>query len=212
MNKIQRQILVCALMLILITSACGTTESPTPVGTILPSEPTLYPAPGVTDTATVTITSVPPTPLIPLTGENVVALQCQFCVDDEAHAVLIFPDFAFFDVDVSSPVSCLTASVVNGQRILICRGAPQTSFNLNICSDASTCLQFPVDLQECLPVEAGTPLATSTLSTPIFLNPINTLESNDDPDATPTVGTTQPPVPTPTTVSPTSEPEPTVYP
>lgn len=229
MKKFPRQILVCSLMLILITSACG--ASPIVV-TVLPNEPALYPAPGVTDTATVTITTIPPTSLIPITGENMVSLQCQFCVDSEAHAVLVFPDFAFFDIDASSPVSCLTANVVNGQRILICRGTQKATFNLDICSDGATCQEFQVVLQECPLLEAGTPAATFTPFTPIFLTPLPTRDSPDGPDATqtatrvtpsrtpgaatatptspPPVATTRPPIST--TEPPTSEPEPTSYP
>ena len=76
-------------------------------------------------------------------------------MDAETHAVLILPDFAYFDVGSNSSVSCLTADVAGGKRILICHGPQSTSFNLNVCSDPSNCLQFPVDLQPCPLLQAG---------------------------------------------------------
>jgi hypothetical protein len=120
-------------------------------------------------------TSITVTPLIPITGENVVSQQCQFCVDNEVHAVLIFPDFAYFDVSTETPVSCLTAAVTGGKRILICHGPQLTTFNLNVCSDPTNCLEFPVVLQPCPLLEAGaTPAASGT---PYYLVPANTLKA-----------------------------------
>jgi hypothetical protein len=152
-------------------------------------------------------------------------MQCQFCVNDETHAVLVFPDFAYFDVVSTSPVSCSTADVVNGQRILLCRGTQQTSFLLNICSDPTNCLQFPVALQACPLLPDGTELATSTAFVPVFLTPINTLRPPDrdgdpsqptntsvpslPPTQTPVPGTPTPPPPAGTTSPPpTTEPPP----
>ena len=203
MNKISRQILTGALTLIVLSSACGVLNRPppTPVWTMPVSDQNLLP----TDTTVpVSATGTLITPLIPITGENVVSMQCQFCVDSETHVILVFPDFAYFDVIVSStPVSCLTADVVNGKRILICRGAQSTSFNLNICSDRANCLQFPVALQECPPLD-GTQLATFTPFAPFYLTPINTLEPEDAEE--PTEG---PNTPVPATPTPRSNPTPT---
>jgi hypothetical protein len=199
MSKISRRILVCALTMIFLNSACGTLDgaSPTPVGTILSEGSGQSPTATLSGPVSVTATGISITPLIPITGENVVSMQCQFCVDGETHAVLVFPDFAYFDVIASSPVSCLTADVVNGRRILICRGAEQTSFNLNICSDSSNCLQFPVALQACPLLQAGTPLVTFTPFAPYFLTPINTLNPPDR-DPTQPTSTPVPSVPSPT--------------
>lgn len=224
MKQISLRLLGYILSLVLLSSACGMLEgtSPTPVGTILPDEQTEVPT--FTDTASVTATDTSITPFIPITGENVVSLQCQFCVDGATHAVLVFPDFAYFDVVSTSPVTCFTANVVNGQRILICRGAQQTSFNLNICSDNTNCLQFPVDLQECPLMQGGDPLVTSTPPTPIFLTAINTLQPRDDnspqptgtapstlPSSTPppAITTAPPPSTSSTAPPPTPEPQPT---
>lgn len=193
-----RPVLAFSLIVLLLLSACAalTGTSPAPVGTILPNESTPSPTPVSIDTLPPSATSTSIEPLIPITGENVVSMQCQFCVDRTAYAVLVFPDFAYFDVISSSPVSCFTANVVNGQRILICRGTQQTSFNLNICSDSTNCLQFPVALQECPLIQADSALGTSTPSTPIFLTAINTLQSrdNDDNPAEPSL-TAQPGLP-----------------
>lgn len=235
MKNISRRILVGALSLIILNSACGalTRTTPAPVGTILPDDPLQTIAPTST---TVSMTNTSIVPLIPITGENVVSMQCQFCVDTDVHAVLVFPDFAFFDVASSAPVTCLTAQVVNGQRVLICRGAESTSFTLNICSDPSNCLQFPVTLESCplLPTGTGTPRITFTPRPPYFLNPNNTLvpPTNEPPlqptdtllptqqttavpptapVATPTPTqppSTDPPPPTETEPPPTEEPPP----
>jgi hypothetical protein len=117
--------------------------------------------------------------VIPVTGvDYVVSLQCEFCVNDETHAVLLLPQAATFLV--SEPVTgitCLTAQVVNGQRILICRGAQQVTFTLNICMDTSSCLQYPVTLQPCpIAPQTGVGAPQPTLSSaPILLTPVITV-------------------------------------
>ena len=196
MKRISRPISIGILLLIFFTSACDSLAqaSPTPVGTILPVGQTESPVPTST---TFQVTSTPRTPVIPITGENVVEMQCQFCVNDLAHAVFIFPDFAIFDVETSTPVTCLTAEVVNGKRVLVCNGTQLTSFNLKICSDSSNCLLFPVALQACpLLGTPGTPVGTTTPMTPIFLTAINTLRA---PSRTPAPVT---PVPSQATTAP----------
>jgi len=178
MSRISRQVLIGALMVIFLSSACGrlTLASPTPVWTVPPPAQAVIPTTTSFVPAAATDTSVPP--MIPITGENVVSLQCEFCVDAETHVVLIFPDAAYFDVDSESPVSCLTADVTGGRRILICHGTQSTTFNLNICSDPSNCMQFPVALQPCPLLEAGATLvASSTPFATVYLTPINTLKA-----------------------------------
>jgi hypothetical protein len=164
MNVLSRGLTIGALLLILLSSACNLpTGTPEAVGTILP-------------TGTVTTTAVPTLPastetpitMIPVTGAEDVSLQCQFCVNDEPHAVLILPENAAFLV--SQPVvgiNCITAQVVGEKRILFCRGAQQTVFTLNVCFDSGSCLQYPITLATC-PVAAqpGNP-------TPVVLTPVN---------------------------------------
>ena len=177
MNGISRRTLTGALIVIVMCSACGrlTLASPTPVWTVPPVEVPVSPTAVTLVSATLTGTSV--TPQIPITGENAVYLQCQFCVETETHAVLIFPDYASFDVssDTLIPVSCLTADVRDGRRILICHGTQSTTFYLNICSDSSNCSRFSVNLQPCPLLQPNsTPMVTGT---PFNLTPITTFKA-----------------------------------
>ena len=231
MKKSSCPILIGLFMLILLNSACtalARTE-PTAIGTILPANQTALPT-----STSFTASSTPLTPVIPITGENVVEMQCQFCVNDSTHAVFIFPDFAIFDVESASPVTCMTAEVLNGQRVLVCYGQQQTTFNLKICSDTSNCLLYPVALQPCplIPNTGGT-VTTATPMNPVFLTAINTLRppsstrgptTNASPTPTPQFPTatgvmplppilttvapppTQPPQPAATEPPPTAEP------
>src|ERR1041384_292068 len=139
MKKWSRPILIGVLMLVFWTSACNlSVQTPAaPSGTIIPTEQIASLIPTGTGVTPMTETETPATSVIPITGENVVEMQCQFCVNSLAHAVFIFPDSAVFDVETGSPVTCLTAEVVNGKRVLVCNGTQSTSFNLKICSDAS---------------------------------------------------------------------------
>jgi hypothetical protein len=159
------------------------------MGTILASSQTALP----TSTG-LTATSTPITPIIPITGENVVEMQCQFCVNDLTHAVFIFPDFAIFDVESALPVTCMTAEVINGQRVLVCYGQQSTSFNLKICSDNSNCLLYPVALQACpLIPNTGGVVTTATAMTPIYLTAINTLRPPSSTKGPTTVASATPP-------------------
>ena len=199
MKKWSRPFLIGVLLLVLWTSACNlsvqTPVAPSP--TIVPIEEIASPIPTGTGLISIPETGTPVTPVIPITGENVVEMQCQFCVNSFAHAVFIFPDSAIFDVESGSPVTCLTAEVVHGKRVLICNGAQSTSFNLKICSDASNCLLFPVALQPCPLTGTGTQVTTVT---PVFLTAINTLLP---PSATPRPRATVPSqAPTQTSVVP----------
>jgi hypothetical protein len=210
-NNISRQILICACIVIFLSSACGGLgrASSTQEGAIPPGDPVhvLTPETAISGQPT----PISAFPLIPITGENVASMQCQFCVNDETHAVLTFPDYAYFDVVSSTPVRCITADVVNGRRILLCRGAQSTSFSLNICSDSTNCLQFPVVLEPCSLLPGGAPLGAFTPSSPLFLTPENPDgNQNSNPPSLgsdPTIPTLPPPVvptdlPLPTDVPP----------
>src|SRR5690242_4941233 len=108
MNLSSRKLLIGILMLILLNSCNLPAQTPRATQQVTP--PILQ----ITDL---------PTSSIPVTGSNDAAsVQCQFCVNNEIHAVVLIPKSASFLV--SQPVSginCLTAKVVNEQRILICR-------------------------------------------------------------------------------------------
>lgn len=200
MKWFSRPVLASALVLFLLSSACRwvTGALPTPTGTVLPAGQI---------SASATPGSLSVAPLIPITGENGVSMQCQFCVGEETHAILTFPEYAYFDVEQSAPVTCLTADIVNGRRVVICRGPQSVSFNLKICSDSSNCLQFPVALLPCALLQ-GRPAA------PVFLTPL--VPEKDDEPAYPTATqeVVSPPTPGPPPVivdppQPTKEPKPT---
>lgn len=213
MRRISRQTLIGAFIMIFLLSACDRLilASPTPVWTVTPEEQPLSST--ATNLPSATTVAGTLTPVIPITGENAVTLQCQFCVDAETHAVLIFPDAATFDVSSETPVSCLTADVLDGRRILICHGTQSTTFYINICSDPSNCSLFSVALQPCPLIQAdSTPLATGTPSAPINLTPVNSARPTKKqsqptdtaiPAGTPTPGAA-PATSTPATPLPTS--------
>ena len=146
MKFFPRGLTIGVLLLILFTSACNLpAQSPTAVGTILPTGQT-----PTTIAPTLPVSTETPMTFIPVTGSQEVILQCQFCVNDEPHAVLILPESAAFLV--SEPVigvNCITAQVVSDSRILFCRGAQQTIFTLNVCFDGVNCLQYPITLETC---------------------------------------------------------------
>jgi hypothetical protein len=189
MHIFSRRFLIGALTLLVLTSSCNlpAQNPPSSIGTILPTEQV--------------ISTIPPamtaTALIPVTGLDVVTLQCQFCVNDEAHALLTLGEDSAFNVsDPSTGVTCLTAQVMSGQRVLICRGAQAVSFNLNVCPENANCVQFPVTLQTCPLIPStgiGTPRATLT-PVRVFPTPTNTF-------IPPAISTT---VPTQIALSPTS--------
>lgn len=170
-KNISRRSFIGALILLLLTAACNlpSGETPAPVGTIFPDGQVTATAP-----ATGTLSSIAPTGIIPVTGSETVSLQCQFCVNDEPHAVLIMPEVATFLVsDPVIGINCLTAQVVNGQRIVLCRGAKQTSFTLNVCVGNSNCLQWPITLEDCPLIPqtgSGTP-QIATFPPPLLLPP-----------------------------------------
>jgi len=191
--KSSRQALAGALTFLLLSSGCAARLGASPMEKDMPA---------VRAVATATPAGMPGIPLIPITGDNAASVQCQFCVNEETHAVLIVPDFAYFNVKSSSPVTCLTANVVNGRRILLCRGPQSASFNLNVCSDSSNCLQFPVALLPCELLQSG-PAA------PISLTP-ESQQSNQDNKPAPPDHTTAPPATSqPVPANPTSVPPPT---
>lgn len=112
------------------------------------------------------------TPGIPVTGVDIVLVECQFCVDNMAHALLVLPDTATFEV-VSSASSttgttvktnCSTIEVNNGKQVVLCSGLEKTPLTLNVCTNASTCTNFPVQLQAC-PLTQLNPAVPSTNKT-----------------------------------------------
>lgn len=202
MTRISRLLSIGAITLFVLSSACTMpVQVPATPSATLPTVQQLTIGPSLTADDT---SSVTPAPAIPITGMDVVSLQCQFCVNNDAHAVLIMSNQAFFNVaDPESGVTCLSAKEMDGRRILLCRGAQNASFVLNICVDNANCLEFPITLQPCplVPVTGpGTPSAVPTVGalTPVILTPRNTLvPPTNRPGTNPTL-TSAPSTPVPT--------------
>ena len=227
MNKFSRVFLFGALALVMLTAACASEEgTPTAAETLLPVD--LTPSPAVTDDGTlptetetpstaetleVTETATPDavqltptadgsqTPSIPVTGDDVILLECQFCVDGKAHTLLVFSEDTTFEImapaaSVATPGpddGCNTVDTFNGKQLVLCRAEENTSITLNICTDANNCTELSVDLQAC-PVSANTPEPGGSTNTP------------EPGAATPTA--TVETVESPTTSAPTSTPTP----
>lgn len=225
MKTISRIFLFSALTLVLLTAACAGQEgSPTPAGTTGPGEETSYPPPAeteVTETAetatsspeatldttpTVDLSATAPatettaTPGVPVTGTDLILLECQFCIDGAAHAMLVLPDTATFETvsdtaTLSTPgpdMGCNTVDTYNGRQIVICRGEENTSLSLNICTDGNNCTQLLVELPTC--PDVNQPGATNT---PESGQPTDTPGAGVPTD-TPGVGVTDTPVVLPT--------------
>ena len=112
------------------------------------------------------------TPAIPVTGLDIVLVECQFCVDNIAHALLVLPDTATFEIASSAPattnspldVNCATIEVNNGRQVVLCRGPENTPLSLNICV-SNTCTEFPVNLLGCPLAQTGESALNTTQST-----------------------------------------------
>jgi hypothetical protein len=226
MKKMSRFLLLGAMILVLITSACaaqdttptvsGTLETSTPFGaatdvtetagaetaTTGTAETTVEtPTVSITDTAAVststTQTAGTGTPGVPVTGLDILLIECQFCVDTTAHALLVLPDTATFEITSPEPTTttsstsaavttpnCTTVEVNNGKQVVLCSGPEMTPITLNICTNADTCTDFPVDLLAC-PLATQPTVATFT-STPEASNPAITNTPGGGGEATPT--------------------------
>jgi hypothetical protein len=131
----------------------GGLESPT-AGVVTPGLETQ--TPGIGTTAT---------PGIPVTGQDIVLVECQFCVGTRAHALLVLPDTATFQITspsvsptttVDTRPNCTTVEINNGRQVVLCSGPELTPLVVNICTDASNCTDFPVDLLACPLTQGGT--------------------------------------------------------
>ena len=178
------------LVLLTAACAAEEGATPTLVGTILPGEGGLTGTPFETETASgdgtlvadgtatvedsptaaatdadVTATGSPAagttqTPGIPVTGPDIVLVECQFCVDTWAHALLVLPDTATFEIVSPAPSTttsttadttpnCSTVEVNSGRQIVLCSGPETTPLTLNICTDVNTCTDLPINLMAC---------------------------------------------------------------
>jgi hypothetical protein len=198
MKKISRLFLFGALTLVLMIAACAPAEGTAPVAdTPIPGDLTASPSPVETETtgtaetattepgatldttATVDLTTTPAatdttqtattqTPGVPVTGADLILLECQFCIEGMANAVLVLPETATFEMvadaaALSTPgpdTGCTTVDTFSGRQVVICRSQENTSLTLDICMNGTDCTQLLVELQSC-PV-TGTPAATDT--------------------------------------------------
>ena len=216
MHKISRIFLFGALTLVLLTAACaeatpttiatsgpiGGLASPTALGTDLAGTPigspdttaTIPTATPMTGDATATAeTGVTATPGVPVTGAELTLLECQYCIENTAHAVLVLPDTATFEtvadtaaVSTAGPDSgCSTVDTYNGRQVVICRSEENTSLNMNICVNGNNCAQMLVELQDCpdvvQPGVTDTPGAGEPTSTPGVGLPTNTAAGDVSP-------------------------------
>ncbi|HEX2990811.1 MAG TPA: hypothetical protein VHO49_09040 [Anaerolineales bacterium] len=149
------------------TETTETAETATGDGTVI-AEGTATadgsPTVAVTDTAATAAGSptagTTQTPGIPVTGSDIVLVECQFCVDTWAHALLVLPDTATFEIVSPAPATttsttadttpnCSTVEVNNGRQIVLCSGPETTPLTLNVCTDVNTCTDVPIDLMAC---------------------------------------------------------------
>jgi hypothetical protein len=154
-------------------------------------------APAATDTTQIAATDTTQTPGVPVTGVDLILLECQYCIDGMAHALLVLPDTATFETvadtaSVSTPdTGCNTVDTFNGRQTVICRAEENTSLNLNICTDGNNCTQLLVELQPCPDTGTAQPGPTNT---PGVGDPTNTavVGATDTPSVsvtdTPSVG------------------------
>lgn len=174
MQNLSRLFLFGASILVLLTAACAGQQG-TPTATPQPSFTATVPStdtPAATETASMTVTpDTTLTPGIPITG-SIVSLQCQFCLDNAAHALLVIPAAATVTIltptaTVSSAndvdTSCSSVETFRDKQVVLCRAPSNTSLNLNVCLDNS-CQQFTVTLQTCPPPTLNTASATTTVT------------------------------------------------
>ena len=162
------------------TETTETAETATEVGTLVADGTATAdgsPTAAATD-ADITATGSPTagttqTPGIPVTGQDIVLVECQFCVDTWAHALLVLPDTATFEIVSPAPATttsttadttpnCSTVEVNSGRQIVLCSGPETTPLTLNICTDVNTCTDVPINLMACpLDQQPGTGAGTA---------------------------------------------------
>jgi hypothetical protein len=196
MKKRSRVFLFGALILVLLVAGCAGQEgTSTPIGTKPPGEGDLTSSPTpletetpgtvvtdttatteVTKTATEGATATPTadatkqTPVVPVTGKvDVNVVECQFCIDTMAFALLEMPAAASLEIiDPASPdpdTVCNVVDTFQDRQVVLCRAPEETSVTVNVCTDANTCADITVELQTC-PDKAGTPQPGGATNTP----------------------------------------------
>ena len=222
MKKFSRLFLFGAFALILLTAGCAGDEgqqgTPSVVDTLQPGELTASPSPMATEVAgtaetetpstpaTVEATSTPTptaaaqeTPVTTVTVADIRIVECQFCIDTMAYALLDIPAIATFEIVAPAPPAadtvCNVADTFNDRPVILCRAPEASSITVNICTDSNTCSETIVDLQPC-PVAATAQPGGANTATP-------TSSTGATATATPTAGAS------PTAGGPTTTPTPT---
>jgi len=115
MKRISQIFLFGAPILILLAAACapvgeGASALPGALQDALTGSPTAFATDttATTDTSQLTATNTTLTPSIPVTGSEIIRLDCQYCVDNIAHAQLVIPREA--KIDVVSPEDLASAT------------------------------------------------------------------------------------------------------
>ena len=150
------------------TPAAGETE----VGTATADTTETVPATDTTEVAG-TGTATNGTPGIPVTGADVILLECQFCMQGMGNAILVIPDTSTFELvtsatTVSPPgteTGCNTVDTFGGRQVVLCRGEENSTLTLDICANGTDCVQLDVDLQSCPDAGTAQPNATETPGT-----------------------------------------------
>jgi hypothetical protein len=221
------------LLFLTACTGTGEQGTPTAAGTTVPGDQTVTPFGVATDTTETIPTGTTPgietpavdltatiptstniggaaatgaaqTPVVPVTGADLTLLECQFCIEGMAHALLVLPDTATFQTaadtaTLSTPgpdMGCNTVDTYNGRQVVICRGQQNTSLNLNVCVDGNNCTPLLVELQSCPQADAPQPgaAATDTSGAGVLTNTPSVI-----PTSTTGVGVTD----TPAVISPT---------
>jgi hypothetical protein len=163
------------------TQPAATVETTAETSTAGLETPTASGAESLSTTATATVAGVTAvgtarTPVVPVTGMDIVLVDCQFCVDTLAHALLVLPDTATFEVVAANTTTtttttsalntnCSTIEVNNGKQVVLCSGPEMTPITLNICMNRNTCTSFPVQLLAC-PLTQAPDDGTGATTTP----------------------------------------------
>ena len=195
----------------LATETAGTAETETATTAETATEALETPTASETDAVSTQATAdgtaaaaqtagTPGTPQVPVTGVDIVLVECQFCVDTMAHALLVLPDTATFEitspptttttsttsVSATSP-NCTTVEVNNGKQVVLCSGPEMTPITLNICTDSLTCTDFPIDLLACPLAQTGTAVPNQTQEPGSTNTPTGPGTGDGDPTTTPTL-------------------------
>jgi hypothetical protein len=183
MKTPRRLLLFATLLLILMSTACGTGGPGGTPGAPTPSSETQMPSTTETQTtatmeATATAggpTETPGGPTATAGGPTAtgpasvipVELICWFCVQQVPHVIVAIPEKATVEVLTSSSgVTCDSVERVEGKQLVLCRGPKQSgsiAFDLKVCADGN-CSERHVVAIDCSATAVPTPTDTPTLT------------------------------------------------